>query len=464
MSVRCFHCGLPVPTDRAYPIRYENMEQAGCCRGCQAVAQTIIGSGQVIDGHSSVSEALLTGEAHPISKAPGGAVVGGSLNQTSPLIVRVDKLGTDTRLAAIERLLDRAQSEKPRLARLADRAAAWFVSVLLVISALVAAAWYVIDPTQVLWITVSILVVTCPCALGLATPAALTAATARLTRLGLLTTRGHALETLARVSDIVFDKTGTLTHGTLRVSRVIAADGHTNAAVRAMAATMEAGAEHPIARALRELHPSDDTPTPAVTHIQNHPGKGVAAQIGGVRMRLGSPGFAAEITGHTLSVPGNDTNESWVALADEHGVLAWFALADTLRADAAHTVSTLKQLGIRIHLLSGDGEAVVAATARALELDTWQSDALPETKLAYVKNLQSQGRIVAMVGDGINDALVLAAAQISIATGEGAEVAQAAADMVMLGKHLSPLAEGVALARKTRRIIYQNLAWALATT
>ena len=142
-------------------------------------------------------------------------------------------------------------------------------------------------------------------------------------------------------------------------------------------------------------------------------------------------------------------------------MLAWFALADTVRADAAHTVSVLKQLGIRIHLLSGDGEAVVAATAHALDIDTWQSNALPETKLAYVKNMQHQGRIVAMVGDGINDAPVLAAAQISIAMGEGAEVAQAAADMVMLGKRLSPLADGVCLARKTRRIIYQNLAWAL---
>ena len=157
----------------------------------------------------------------------------------------------------------------------------------------------------------------------------------------------------------MFDKTGALTQGTLRVSRVIAADGHTDAAVRAMAAAVEAGSKHPIARALREPRPTNDTPTPAVTHIQNHPGKGMAAQIGGVRLRLGSPGFAAEITGHMLSAPGSDTNESWVALADEHGVLAWFALADTLRADAASTVTTLKQLGIRIHLLSGDGSAVV---------------------------------------------------------------------------------------------------------
>jgi Cu2+-exporting ATPase len=179
-------------------------------------------------------------------------VVGGSLNQASPLVVRVDRLGADTRLASIVRLLDRAQSEKPRIGQLADRAAAWFVGLLLAITVAVGLVWYAIDPSKVLWIVVSILVVTCPCALGLATPAALTTATGRLTRLGLLTTRGHALETLARATDLVFDKTGTLTHGRLSVRRVVPLGGRSAEDVSAVAAALEAGSEHPIAKALRE--------------------------------------------------------------------------------------------------------------------------------------------------------------------------------------------------------------------
>ncbi|NDP49297.1 MAG: heavy metal translocating P-type ATPase, partial [Sulfuriferula multivorans] len=195
--------------------------------------ETLPADGVVIEGDSAVNEAMLTGESLPVSKTVHSRVVGGSLNQASPLVVQVEKLGADTRLASIVRLLDRAQSEKPRLAQLADRAAAWFVGLLLIITIAVGLVWYAIDPSKVLWIVVSILVVTCPCALGLATPAALTTATGRLTRLGLLTTRGHALETLARATDLVFDKTGTLTHGQLSVRRVIPLRGHSESEVSA---------------------------------------------------------------------------------------------------------------------------------------------------------------------------------------------------------------------------------------
>ena len=433
--------------------------------------ETLPADGVVVEGSSAVSEAMLTGESLPLSKTIGAQLVGGSLNQASPLVMRVEKLGADTRLASIVRLLDRAQSEKPRIAQLADRAAAWFVGVLLVITVLVGLAWYVIDPSKVLWIVVSILVVTCPCALGLATPAALTTATGRLTRLGLLTTRGHALETLARATDLVFDKTGTLTYGRLNVRSVVPLDGRSEADVSALAAALEAGSEHPIAKALRQDRPEGERlaaypsrvlraatpPTLTVSQIRNTPGLGVEGTINGHAYRLGAPRFAAAES----APPDADGGVSWVALAEDHQLIAWFALADTPRPDARAALDALRHQGLRLHLLSGDGEAAVQASARQLGIADWRAGALPEDKLVYVQALQSQGRIVAMVGDGINDAPVLAAAQVSIAMGEGADVAQAAADMVMLGGRLAILSEGVALARKTQQIIRQNLGWAL---
>jgi Cu2+-exporting ATPase len=438
--------------------------------------ETLPADGVVVDGDSAVSEAMLTGESLPVSKSVDAKVVGGSLNQASPLVVRVDRLGADTRLASIVRLLDRAQSEKPRIGQLADRAAAWFVGLLLVITFFVGLAWYFIDPSKALWIVVSILVVTCPCALGLATPAALTTATGRLTRLGLLTTRGHALETLARATDLVFDKTGTLTHGRLSVRRVLPLGGRSEAEVGALAAALEAGSEHPIAKALREV----GAPAIAASDIRNTPGRGVEGTIDGRKYRLGSPRFAARSEtppdapasgggaypkkGHEHPTSGHEYpegHESWVALATDDELIAWFALADTPRADAAAALAALRQQGVRLHLLSGDAEGAVEAVAQQLGIADWHAGALPEDKLAYVKSLQDEGRIVAMVGDGINDAPVLAGAQVSIAMGEGADVAQAAADMVMLGSRLATLSEGVALARKTQRIIRENLGWAL---
>ena len=286
---------IPATTTRlpGYPARDE--EQVPVARlavGDHVLVrpgETLPADGVVAEGDSAVSEAMLTGESLPVSKSANARVVGGSLNQASPLVVRVEKLGADTRLASIVRLLDRAQSEKPRIGKLADRAAAWFVGLLLLITAAVGVAWILIDPSKALWIVVSVLVVTCPCALGLATPAALTTATGRLTRLGLLTTRGHALETLARATDLVFDKTGTLTHGRLSVRRVVPLGGHSESEVSAIAAALEAGSEHPIAKALREQAASTHT----VSHIHNTPGRGVVGTLDGREYRLGSPRFAA---------------------------------------------------------------------------------------------------------------------------------------------------------------------------
>jgi len=262
--------------------------------------ETVPADGVLVEGNSSVVEAMLTGEPEPRGKQPGTQLIGGTLNQQNPIVMRVEKTGEETRLSAIVRLLDRAQSEKPRIGRMADRAASWFVGLLLLFTVIIAAVWYAIDPDKVLWITVSILVITCPCALGLATPAALTTATGRLTKLGLLTTRGHALETLAQVTDIVFDKTGTLTLGKLSLLGVEPAGSHSREEVLQLAAALEAASEHPIALAIRQ---ATGGAVQSAEAPLNHPGEGVEGSISGHRYRLGKPAFAGAVLPETSLHP-----------------------------------------------------------------------------------------------------------------------------------------------------------------
>ena len=420
--------------------------------------ETIPADGVVVEGRSSVNEAMLTGESLPVAKTTGSTLTGGSVNQESPLVMLVSKVGEETRLSAIIRLLDRAQSEKPRIGQLADKAAAWFVGGLLAITAIIALAWYVHDSSRALWITVSVLVITCPCALGLATPAALTAATGRLTKLGLLTTRGHALETLAQVTDMVFDKTGTLTRGRHALQNVYPASGFSREQILALAAGLESASEHPLAKAIRAACPNPIS----IDRPANYPGRGVEGDYQGRKLRLGKPDFVQELCGTQLSSPSLHGTETLLALGQGDQMLGWLTLADELRGDAYDAIGALRNQGLRLHLLSGDSKEAAMTVAQQLRIDEVRGEALPDDKLAYIKQLQSEGRVVAMVGDGINDAPVLAAAQVSIAMGEGTDVAQAAADMVMLGGQVSSLAKGVATARKTRTIIRQNLTWALA--
>ena len=416
--------------------------------------ESIPADGSLVDGITSVVEAMLTGESEPRTRKPGENLIGGTINQQNPVVMQVEKAGEETRLSAIVRLLDRAQSEKPRIGQLADRAASWFVGLLLLLTAIIAVVWYVIDPAKVFWITVSILVITCPCALGLATPAALTAATGRLTKLGLLTTRGHALETLAQITDIVFDKTGTLTRGKLTLLAIEPAEGFSREIVLQLAASLEAASEHPIAIAIKQA--SGSTVQPADMPV-NHPGQGVEGIVDGKQYRLGKPAFA----GVALPMSPSHHAATRLAMAGPDGLIGWLILGDEIRTDAADAIASLKSHGIRVHLLSGDNQPTAESVANSLGIDQIRAEALPDDKLAYVKNLQANGLVVAMVGDGINDAPVLAQAQVSIAMGEGTDVAQAAADMVMLGNRLIALSDGVGIARKTRAIIYQNLAWAL---
>ena len=420
--------------------------------------ETIPADGIVSEGRSSVDESLLTGESMPRPREAGDELVGGSVNVESPLVLRVEKVGEDTLVSAIVRLLDRALAEKPRLARLADRVAGWFVGVLLLVATGVAIWWSLNAPEHAFAVTLSVLVVTCPCALSLATPTAVTAASGALTRLGLLTTRGHALETLAQVSHILFDKTGTLTRGMLQLTEVeiLAPDRLERSRALELAAALESGSEHPVAKAL-STHVER---VPAVQELTALPGAGMQGEIDGRRYRIGKSDYVAELSGATPAdaSPGDATE---VLLGDAEGLLARFSLGDELRPDADVAIRRLRELGLTVEILSGDTPGAVRRVAGELGVDGARAGMRPDDKLAHVRALQAAGHSVAMVGDGVNDAPVLAGADVSIAMGQGAQLAHASADMVVLSERLGALADGVRKARATRTVIKQNLGWAI---
>jgi len=412
---------------------------------------------------------------------------------------------------AIVRLLDRAMSEKPVGVTQADRLAGRFVAVVLAAAVLTFAAWLWFEPARALWVAVSVLVVTCPCALALATPAALTAATTRLAREGVLVTRGHTLETLARVTDVVFDKTGTLTQGRLRLRHVVAHADMPAAQCHALAAALEHGSRHPVALALLSGRAAEAAPLPAV-EARHLTGLGVEGRPSGARppedarspdttasaaAALASP--AAAGAAMDLRLGAADWLAGWCAvpppadlptggagtvvvhLASRSVWMATFVLEDELRGDAAAAVDALRALGCRVHLLSGDQAAAVDAVADWLGIEQRVASASPASKLDYVQKIQRaqtaqrtpEGRVsggalpgerprcVLMVGDGVNDAPVLAAADVSLAVASASEVAGASADGLLLSGRLTDIAAAIRRARMTQRIIRQNLVWAI---
>ncbi|QEL55397.1 heavy metal translocating P-type ATPase [Chromobacterium paludis] len=419
--------------------------------------ETIPADGTVLNGLSASNESLLTGESRPVPKQAGDRLIAGSVNAASPLVMRVEQVGQSTRLAGIVRLLDQALSEKPKLAVLADRFASWFVALLLLAAAASYIGWHFIDPDRALWIMVAVLVISCPCALSLATPAALTAASGNLAAQGVLTTRGHALETLARVSDVVFDKTGTLTHGLMRLREAKGPLPRERAL--AVAAALEQASEHPLARALIEA--AHGLALPAVQSTVNHPGHGVSGLVDGREWRLGSTPFLAAWLGREIGEEADwHPDCSQVLLANHEGVQARFAIGDACRDDAAALLDQLRARGLAVHLLSGDGEQAVSSLAGELGIANWRARATPEDKLAFVSRLQAQGKRVLMVGDGVNDAPVLARADVSMAMGGGTDVARASGDMVLIADQLTLIPRAVTMGRRTLAVIRQNLLWA----
>lgn len=419
--------------------------------------EVVPADGLVIEGSSSTNESLLTGESLPCQKQCGDSLVGGTVNVESPLTMRVGKVGDSTVLASIIRLLERAQAEKPELARLAEKVASRFVPIILLIAVGVYLWWYQSDPNHAFWVALSVLVITCPCAFSLATPAALTAATGLLTSKGVLTTRGHALETLAKVNHIIFDKTGTLSHGQLAVVDMMVLADSSVEECRQLAAGLEFASEHPVAQAIAVL---SEKPV-KFTSLKAESGRGVEGIYQGKIYRIGTAEFIAELAGETPSKLQMNTQYSQVFLGSETAWLASISLADRLRDESAEVVESLRQLGVEVSLLSGDSPHVVNHVAHELNIKHALGGQLPDGKLAYLRDQQAAGNVVAMVGDGVNDAPVLAAAQVSVAMGSGSQLAQASADMVLLSENLQQLPFAIRTARRMQTIIKQNFLWTI---
>ncbi len=408
--------------------------------------------GRIRAGQSSVDESLLTGEYLPQPRRAGDAVTAGTLNVEGPLTVEVQALGDATRLSAIVRLLERAQSEKPRLAEIADRVAQWFLLIVLACATVVGLVWWQIDPDRAFWVVLALLVATCPCALALATPTALTAATGSLHKLGLLLTRGHVLEGLKQIDTVILDKTGTLTEGRLTLQQVQPLADLDADACLALAAALENRSEHPIARAFGRA-------PRAAKAVESVPGLGLQGRVDGRLLRIGQPAFVAELSGQrTPAIPGDQGQ--WLLLGDERGPLAWLVLDDRLREDAPALLAACRQRGWQVLLLSGDSSPMVAAVAAELGIEQATGGLTPDAKLAELQRLRAQGRRVLMLGDGVNDVPVLAGADISVAMGSATDLAKTSADAVLLSNRLSSLVQAFELAERTRRIIVENLAWA----
>jgi len=418
--------------------------------------------GHLLEGNSSFDESLLTGEAMPVTRAPGELVVGGSCNVDQAVVIEIEKDSADSTVAEIQRLLARGMRDAPRYAILAQHAATWFVGAVLLIAAVTAGVWLAIDPASALPNTVAVLIVTCPCALALATPVAAAIAVGRSADNGLLTVRSDAIELLAQCDTFAFDKTGTLTTGELQLERIETFGGIDEVKARSIAAELETHSEHPIGRALRS---SDRDNGVNVQSLQNHMGEGVAGRIDDSRWRIGKPEFvlseqtrkdqekrisAMRATGHVA-----------IALGDDHGHGALFALSDRIRPGAAALIQTLRNHGVsRIALLSGDNQGSVDNFSAGLGLDEALGDLKPADKLQWIRECQARGERVAMVGDGINDAPTLALADVSVSFAHATDLAQLNSGLLVLGTELGVIGEIRGLAEKTRRIIHQNLVWA----
>jgi len=429
--------------------------------------EKIATDGEVMEGSSAVDNSAMTGESVPVEVGPGSAVTGSAVNAGGKLVVRATRVGADTALAQLGRLVEQAQTGKAQVQRLADRVSAIFVPIVIVLALLTFLAWVVVGGSVVTAFTaaVAVLVIACPCALGLATPTALLVGSGRGAQLGLLIKGPEVLESTRTIDTVLLDKTGTVTTGVMRVARVIPAAGEAADEVLALAGALEHGSAHPIAHAIADAA-ADRSPLAAVEGMTDVSGLGVTGVASGHAVVVGRPNLlqqhGIQLTDELQSAmaQAEDAGETVVAVAWDDASRGLIAVADEVKPTSAEAVTHLRSLGLRPVLLTGDNEAVARTVAARVGIDDVIAGVLPQDKASEVRRLQAAGRVVAMVGDGVNDAAALAQADLGIAMGTGTDVAIEASDLTLVRGDLRGAADAIRLSRSTLRVIKSNLVWA----
>lgn len=405
-------------------------------------------------GTSSIDESTFNGEHIPRPVTIGDTLYAGTVNMEGALEAKVLGTYVDTRLAALQRSVERAQTEKPVVAQLADKIASKFIAMVLVVTAATVTVWFFVDPSKALWIGLSVLVISCPCALALATPAALTGAANGLRRSGIIVRGENALEALARTTHLIFDKTGTLTQGKFNLKKTLCLSDVPKDELLRIAASLQVFSNHPLAQAFAE-YPSDLV----FEQVDYCVGKGLEAQLERQNYRIGSQSFCKALAAELP--PASDDSLYWIALCRDATPLAWFGLEDSAREEAHGVVNKARALGLTVELLTGDSSSQGPELAKALGISAVNTGFSPEQKMAHVQKLQDNGAVVAMVGDGLNDAPVLSVADASFAVAGATELARTQADFVLVDGDLYAVLDSYRHAKKSARIIRQNLTWAL---
>jgi len=415
---------------------------------------TVPVDGQIVDGGSAVKEDTFNGEHLPRAVSVGDTIYAGTVNVEGALQARVLGDYKESRLAALQRSVELAQTEKPQLAKLADRIAAWFVAGILLVTTATAVVWSQLAPDQAFWVTLSVLVISCPCALALATPAALTSAASALRAAGVIVRGENALESLSRTTHLLFDKTGTLTEGALAIADIRPVGDISAEEILAIGAALQHFSTHPIARAF-----ASSTGAPGFEAVDYQVGAGLQACREGVTYRMGSAEFCRELAPLLPAAP--DQQLYWIALCREGAPLAWIGLNDHSRKEAGAVIASAQAAGLRVELLTGDSSSQGPLLARRLGMDAANHGLAPQQKMAHVRQLQTTGAVVTMVGDGLNDAPVLSLADASFAVAGATDLARTQADFVIVGGDLHAVTNTWRKARQCRRIILQNFGWAL---
>ncbi len=425
--------------------------------------------GTVMSGYTSVDESMLTGESIPVEKQEGDFVYSGTVNKNGAVRIRTDQKSGDTALSQIVRMIEQAQNSKAPIARLADVISGWFVPTVAVIAIVAAAAWLIAGKgiAFALTVFVAVLVIACPCALGLATPTAIMAGTGKGAENGILIKSGVALETAHKLTTVVFDKTGTITNGKPKVTDLVAVSGFEKAELLRLAASAEKGSEHPLGDAIVAYAAEQGIALGAAQQFEALPGRGISAVVDGKTLLLGNEALMAESgidAKPCLAQAKLFAQEGKTPMLAAYGgrVAGVIAVADTVKEASAAAVEQLRGMGVQVVMLTGDHEATAQAIAKQVGISEVIANVLPSEKAGVIEQLQKEGKTVAMVGDGINDAPALTMAEIGIAVGSGTDVAIESADIVLMRDDLSLVAQAIALSRRTLRIIQENLFWAFA--